>query len=75
MTNIDVGTYFGVYHNLQESTEKCYQYKFTLMNESLEEIETSGWCIHNAMNDTLTYESTDSYEFLWSFETNVKYYI
>lgn len=75
MTNADIGTYFGVYHNKTESTEKCYQYKFTLMNDALQVIETSGWCIHNSMNDTLTYESTDSYQFLWSFETNVKYYI
>lgn len=75
MTNVDIGTYVGVYHNLQESTEKCYQYKFTLMDDSLQIIETSDWCIHNSMNDTLTYESTDTYQFLWSFETNVKYYV
>lgn len=74
-TNTDVGTYFGVYHNLQESTEKCYQYKFTLMDKDLNVIETSGWCIHNSMNDTLTYESTDNYQFLWSFEINVKYFV
>jgi len=61
MTNTDIGTYVGVYHNLQESTEKCYQYKFTLMDKDLNVIETSDWCVHNSMNDTLTYESTDSY--------------
>lgn len=75
MTNTDIGTYVGVYHNLQESTEKCYQYKFTLMDKDLNVIETSDWCVHNSMNDTLTYESTDSYQFLWSFEINVKYFV
>ena len=33
MTNTDNTTYTGVYHNLQDPTEKCYQYKFTLMDE------------------------------------------
>ena len=75
MTNTDIGTYVGVYHNLQESTEKCYQYKFTLMDKDLNVIETSDWCVHYSMNDTLTYESTDSYQFLWSFEINVKYFV
>ena len=75
MTNTDNTTYTGVYHNLQDPTEKCYQYKFTLMDEKSNIIETTGWKIHNSINDTLTYESNDTHQFLYSLEQNAKYQV
>ena len=75
MTNTDNTTYTGVYHNLSDPTEKCYQYRFVLMDEKSNVIESSGWKIHNSINDTLTYESNDSYQFLYSLEQNTKYHV
>ena len=54
--------YVGLYKN-SDISEKVYQYKFTLCNFGGQELETSGWKVHNAYNDTDPTSSIDEYIF------------
>ena len=74
-TNINMTEYVGAYHNIEDSSEKVYQYNFTLFNSANEELETSGWKLHNSYNDDVLNESTDLYSIKLAFEKNVTYKI
>lgn len=74
-TNIHMTEYIGIYHSIKDPSEKAYQYKFTLYNNSDEELETSGWLLHNSYEDTELDESTDSYTVKYALEENVTYRI
>ena len=74
-TNIHTTEYIGIYHSIKDPSEKAYQYKFTLYNNSDEELETSGWLLHNSYEDTELDESTDSYTIKYALEENVTYRI
>lgn len=74
-TNIHMTEYIGIYHSINDPSEKAYQYKFTLYNNSDEELETSGWLLHNSYEDTELDESTDSYTVKYALEENVTYRI
>lgn len=72
-TNVDTTAYTGLYTNVQDSSEKCYQYKFTLYDSVGEVVETTGWCLHNANTDDSSTESNDFYELNYACSNNEKY--
>lgn len=74
-TNLHTTEYVGLYHSIDDPSEKAYQYKFTLFNSSGEELESSGWLLHNSYEDTALDESTDSYTVKYALEENVTYKI
>lgn len=61
--NFAKSVYVGQYVNLQDITEKVYQYCFEMYNFENNLVETSGWCIHNTYNDTDEDRSIDQYVF------------
>ena len=72
-TNVDSVQYTGVYHNYNDVTEKVYQYKFTLRDADGNELDSSGWRIHNANTDTEQGQSLDQYSILYSIQPDQKY--
>ena len=72
-TNIHRTEYIGIYHSVNDPSEKAYQYKFTLYNNSDEELESSGWLLHNSYEDTELDESSDYYTVKYALEENVTY--
>ena len=72
-TNVDNVQYTGVYHNYNDTTEKVYQYKFTLCDSSGTVLDSSGWRIHNANTDTEQGQSLDQYNILYSIQPDQKY--
>jgi hypothetical protein len=48
--NTNPDTFIGVYEN-SDATEKIYSYKFTIIDDTGKEFETSGDVIHNGTND------------------------
>ena len=71
-SNVDTGYYTGLYTNI-DSSEKCYQYKFTLYDSAGEVLDTSGWLLHNTNSDDKSTESNDSYFLNYSCEPSEKY--
>lgn len=60
-TNLSSGVFTGVYSNLGDSSEKVYQYKFTITDVKGNVIETSGWKLHNTYTDDVAWRSIDEY--------------
>lgn len=60
-TNLHSGEFVGVYTNQGDSTEKVYQYKFTLYDSVGKEIESSGWKLHNTYTDEESWCSSNYY--------------
>ena len=59
--NLNKGEYIGRYWNTKDTSERVYQYKFTLYNAANEVLETSGWLLHNSYMDETAGESFDTY--------------
>lgn len=74
-TTVHTTEYIGLYHSPQDPGEKVYQYKFTLYNNKNEELESSGWLLHNSYEDVELDESTDSYVVKRALEENAIYKI
>ena len=74
-TNNEITEYVGVYNNIDDTTEKAYQYKFTFRNYAGEVLETSGWKTHNVNSDTELGQSTDSYNLMYNILPDEKYTI
>ena len=72
-SNIDTTSYTGLYSNVNDPSEKCYQYKFTLYDSDDNELDTSGWCLHNSNTDDLSTESNDYYMLNYTCEPSEKY--
>ena len=72
-TNVDVTSYTGLYSNINDPTEKCYQYKFSLYDSENNLLDTSDWCLHNANSDDLSIESNDYYMLNYTCEASEKY--
>lgn len=72
-TNANVGNFIGVYSNTQDPSEKVYQYKFTLYNAKGEEVETSGWLLHNTYTDENSWSSSNEYMIKRTLEDGVLY--
>lgn len=73
--NPDYGSYVGEYSNLNDPSEKCYTYKWTLYDFNDNVLLTTDWLLHNANNDESTYSSIDKYDISYAFEPNLKYKI
>lgn len=74
-TNPDYGSYVGEYSNINDPSEKCYNYSFTVYDNQDNILTTTGWLLHNANTDENTYSSTDNYNLSYAFEPNTKYKI
>ena len=66
ITNVDMTHYIGSYININDPTEKAYQYKFTLYNSTGEVLESSGWLTHNVNTNTEMGKSQDEYDLMYS---------
>lgn len=73
--NPDYGTYIGEYANINDPSEKCYTYKWTLYDNDDNVLLTTSWLLHNANEDRSTYASNDQYDISYAFEPNIKYKI
>ena len=72
-SNVDITSYTGLYSNINDPTEKCYQYKFTLYDKNDNVVDTSDWCLHNANTDDSSTESNDYYMLNYTCESSEKY--
>ena len=72
-TNNDISEYVGQYTNLNDVTEKAYQYKFTFRDMDGEVLETTEWKIHNANTNSEMGISTDSYHLMHVANPDQKY--
>ena len=66
-TTISDSKLIGHYTN-EDQSEKVYQYRFILSNSKNQEVQNTGWLIHNTQSDSSLYESQD--EFLSSVNIN-----
>lgn len=73
ITNLNVTEYLGVYRNLDDPTEKAYEYKFDLFDREDTLIESSGWKLHNSYEDISLTESSDKYIIKYAFKQDVTY--
>ena len=74
LTSISNARFIGTYKN-SDNSEKVYQYKFILYNNLGEELETSGWLLHNIQNDDSITESNDIYSFKYNLLEGLSYYV
>lgn len=72
MTNTDVIDYTGVYSN-SDTSEKAYQYMFTLRDSNGTVLENSGWLTHNSNTDTEQGQSQDLYTLMHAITPDDKY--
>lgn len=72
MTNTDIIDYTGVYSN-SDTSEKAYQYMFTLRDSSGNVLENSGWLTHNSNTDTELGQSQDLYTLMHAITPDDKY--
>lgn len=71
--NIDVTYYVGHYSNINDPSEKCYQYRFTLYDTAGKVLTTTDWQVHNANTDDAQYESTDSFILNYNCQDDERY--
>lgn len=74
MNTITSQQFIGSYSN-SDSTERVYQYRFTIHSLDGSIIEDSGWLLHNSYLDTNDYESTDTYVCKRELYSGWMYYI
>ena len=65
--------YIGEYHNIEDPTEKAYEYQFILYDERNNILESSGWLLHNSYEDTSLTESIDRCIIKYALKQNVTY--
>lgn len=73
ITNLNKTEYIGVYENLNDPTEKAYEYKFDLYDRDDKLVETSGWILHNSYEDTSLIQSIDKYTIKFAMKQDVTY--
>ena len=71
--NANTGNFIGEYSNAGDPTEKVYQYKFTIYNAKGEEVESSGWLLHNTYTDENSWSSMDEYVLRRTLEDGILY--
>ena len=74
ITNTNLKEYIGIYQN-NDTSEKVYEYKFTVYDASDRVIETSGWKLHNTYSDEKSNESVNRYFIKYSLDYNTIYRI
>lgn len=68
--------YMGVYSQEgKDTTERVYRYRFDLLDNYYNLVDTSDWQLHNAAQDNVIYESNNTYQFKTELESNRTYYI
>lgn len=75
VTNVDISHYVGSYINVEDASEKAYQYKFTLYDINGNVLETSGWLIHDVTSNEEMGKSKDEYDLTYYIHPDEKYYI
>lgn len=73
ITNLNKTEYIGVYNNINDPTEKAYEYKFDLYDKDDKIIETSGWILHNSYEDTSLTQSIDKYTIKFALKQDITY--
>lgn len=74
-TNVNQTQYIGIYKNIDDPTEKVYQYRFNLYTKDDQLVETSDWQFHNSYEDTSLIKSIDKYMLRTALKKNVIYKI
>ena len=74
-TNVNPTEYIGTYSNLNDATEKAYQYCFNLYDFNNNILETSGWRLHNSYEDTELRSSIDRYLLKYAMKEDQVYRI
>lgn len=74
-TNVNQTQYIGIYKNIDDPTEKVYQYRFNLYTKDDQLVETSDWRFHNSYEDTSLIKSIDKYMLRAALKKNVIYKI
>lgn len=75
-SNIHKYSYTGYYNNINDPTEKVYQYRFILSDVKGKIIKDTNFLLHNIENNTSnTYESTDTYDFSFDLESDKVFFI
>lgn len=70
-SNTNIYAYNGIYRNVNDSSEKCHQYKFEVFDDSKTNVLVStGWCYHNSNKDTSSTESNDTYNFIYNLSSS-----
>lgn len=72
-TNVDVTYYTGHYSNVVDSSEKCYQYRFTLLDSENNVLTDTGWKIHDATANTTKTSSEDTYTLEYICDPDSRY--
>lgn len=75
ITNLNRTEYVGVYHNMDDPSEKAYQYCFNLYDRSNNLLESSGWKLHNSYEDTSLTETMDRYVLKYAIQEDIVYRI
>lgn len=74
LTSINGQRFIGTYSNI-DSSEKVYQYRFILYNSLGNELENSGWLLHNVQDDDAITNSSDSHQFNHNILEDLSYYV
>lgn len=74
LTSISSQRFIGTYSNI-DSSEKVYQYRFILYNSLGNEIENSGWLLHNVQADDAIDNSNDVHQFHYNLLEDLQYYV
>lgn len=75
-SNAHIYKYTGKYSQKDgDISEKVYSYQFNLLNENKEVINSSGWLIHNNLNNDEAYQSIDIYELNEDLQVGHTYFL
>lgn len=74
VSSISTQRFIGTYSNI-DSSEKVYQYRFILYNSLGNEIENSGWLLHNVQADDAITNSSDTHQFHHNILEDLSYYV
>lgn len=75
-SNTNTYAYNGIYRNVNDSSEKCHQYKFEVFDDTkTKTLITTGWCYHNSNKDTSSTESNDTYNFIYNLSSSDVVYL
>ena len=75
ISNTNADQYIGIYRNQLDPSEKNHQYLFELTNAAGDIITSTDWLYHNANRDTVSYESSDIYNLLYSIDSSEVVYL
>lgn len=69
-------SYTGEYiQDSQDTSEKLYQSRFLLLDTNSNTVQSSGWILHNSLNDTAGNSAHESFTFTKALTVNATYYV